>query len=122
MTDDLLPIHQITDAMIANVVRESLTDRGDPRPLRDFLRRVDWSRMGEQPSTQVTMLVANLDSWTRQLAEQRLTRPQFVTRLLGTLPAHEASALRDGGSLGLSARRKPPAVRPRQRDESMAER
>lgn len=115
MADPLLPVDTITEAMIADVARDALRQGGSERPVRDFLLRVDWSRASRASGTPVATMLANLDAWTRQLAEQRLTRSRFITRLLSTLPAPEAAAFRGTGTLPLAARRTASTVRPRQR-------
>lgn len=115
MADDLLAPQAITLEMIADVARASLRQGGDRQPVRDFLLRVDWSRMGEPSDLRVTQLLTSLDGWLHLPVERQLSHSQFVNRLLDIIPADEATALRNSGTLGLSQRRGTSEVRPRSR-------
>ena len=114
--DELLPPRAITSETIAAVARASLKEGGEPQPVLDFLKRVDWSRMAEATDVHVTTVLANLDAWLHLPVDRQLSRSQFVTRLLELLPTEEANAFRSAGSLKLSVRRPAPSeVRPRAR-------
>ncbi len=90
---DLLPIEQVTDEDVREIVREALSQDLKPDCIADFVARVDWSGVDrEQPP--IARALGALEAWSTEYAEGDLPSDEYRLRL-NKLHGHQPRVLRD---------------------------
>ena len=91
---DLLPIWQVTEDDVRQVVRAALSRGLDSAHIADFVASLDWSYTLDR-TPPIAALLGELEAREHEYAEGDSQKREYVERLLTLLPEDERTAARE---------------------------